>query len=509
MAVDAPDSHLLSKRWRMNNLYMIVNKEGKEVLFRFNEVQEDLFVNIWDMNVILKARQEGFTTFICIYFLDECLFNSNVEAGIIAHTKDDAGEIFRRKIQFPYEHLPPEIAATRTLTTDSKVKMGFSNGSVMSVGTSMRSATLQYLLVSELGKIAKMYPEKAREIMTGSLETVGKGDTLIFVESTGEGRSGAYYDLCDRARKLEEANKALTRMDFRFHFYPWFDCPDYVLHEPVSIKKEMSNYFRDVEVEISELRGPFKLTQAQKAWYIKKRDNLGDDIKREYPSTPDEAFESGIQGTYFKTQFRRMREDGRITKVPHQGGIAVDVWMDLGMDDSMSLWFTQDIGRELHVINYYENNGEGLEFYKDYLDGLRSTHRYQYGRIVAPFDIKVRELGTGVSRLETARNLGMQMEVAPKVEKKMDGIQKTRSLLGSCWFDEENCGGGLDHMEDYRKEWDPVHGVYRDSPLHNADSHAADAFQTLSTAHTYRQTRTGRPRARKKAVRIRSSKGWA
>jgi hypothetical protein len=505
-----PLNHLMSKRWRMNNLYKIVNKEGKVVQFRLNAVQEKLFQTMHNLNIILKARQEGMTTFTCIYFLDECLFNDNKEAGIIAHTKKDASDIFRRKIQFPYDHLPEEIRALRKLTTDSKVEMGFSNGSVISVGTSLRSATLQYLLVSELGKVAKNYPEKAREIMTGALETVtARGDTLVFVESTAEGNSGIFYDLCDNAEKLKQARTALTRMDFKFHFFPWFDCPDYSLPEHVVFTKKMAEYFADVEVQVAKERPDFKLTKDQMAWYIKKHEILGEDMMREYPSTSAEAWVAGITGTYFKTQFQWLRENGHICKVPVQHDVAVDTWWDLGMDDSTSIWFTQDIGREIHVINYYENNGEGLEFYRDILDEYARKYNYHYGRHVPPHDINVRELGTGISRLETARKLGIPMEPGPAIESKMDSIQKARSILKICFFDEENCADGIEHLENYRKQWDEIHGVYKDQPLHNEHSHGADAYQTFATGHDFRRIVDSRPRAKARPVRILSARGWA
>ncbi len=93
-------TNLSNKWWRLNNLYYVINEEGQKVLFVPNEEQEKLFDDLWYLNIILKARQLGFTTFIDIYFLDEVLFNSNVEASIIAHNKEDATKIFRRKVCF-------------------------------------------------------------------------------------------------------------------------------------------------------------------------------------------------------------------------------------------------------------------------------------------------------------------------------------------------------------------------------------------------------------------------
>jgi len=499
-----PDINLASKTWRLSNLYQVVDKAGDVVLFRPNEVQAQLYNDLHYLNVILKARQEGFTTFACIYFLDECLFNPHVEAGVIAHTKEDAMDIFRRKVQFPYEHLPSDIRAQRRLVTDSKSKMAFPNGSVLNVATSARSATLQYLLVSELGKIARKFPEKAREIMTGALESVGRGDTMVIVESTGEGRSGAFYDLCDQAQRRLQAGTPLTRMDYLFHFFPWYRCPDYRLADTVEITRDMQEYFAKVEAETRTV-----LNIQQRAWYIKKHALLGDDMKREYPSTPDEAFESGIEGTYFKSQFVRARQQKRITKVPWTDGVCVDTWWDLGVDDCTTIWFTQDIGREIHVINYYEASGEGLEFYRGVLDDMTTGLHYRYGRHVGPHDLAVKELGTGVTRLETARRLGMAMEVCPRIEHKMDAVQKVRSLFASCWFDSENCDRGLTLLEEYRKEWDEIHGVWKETPLHNDASHAADAFMTLACSHDWQARGAIVARVAVRKVIAAPSMGWS
>lgn len=156
--------------WRMNNLYCITDKEGVKRIFQFNWAQEELFENMWHCNVILKARQLGVSTFVTLLFLDKVLFNSNTHAGIIAHTREDAEHLFR-KVKFAYDHLPEEIKKLRAAKTDTTRELQFSNGSHIRVGTSLRSSTLQYLHISEMGKIAARYPDKSREIMTGALNT--------------------------------------------------------------------------------------------------------------------------------------------------------------------------------------------------------------------------------------------------------------------------------------------------------------------------------------------------
>ena len=99
----------------MNNLYYITDEEAKKVLFKPNKVQQIFYSEWWYLNVILKSRQHGITTAIDLWYLDECLFNNNVEAGIIAHRRDDAQKIFRRKVEFPYDNLPGWLKEQRKL----------------------------------------------------------------------------------------------------------------------------------------------------------------------------------------------------------------------------------------------------------------------------------------------------------------------------------------------------------------------------------------------------------
>src|SRR5258707_787251 len=146
-------AQLTDRVWRLNNLYFITDKSGRRVRFTMNPAQRALYDTMHNQNVILKARQRGFTTFIQLYMLDACLFYKNIRAGTIAHTLPDAEAIFRDKIKFPYDNLRDEIKAMVPAHTDNSGELLFANNSGIRVGVSLRSATLQYLHVSEYGKI--------------------------------------------------------------------------------------------------------------------------------------------------------------------------------------------------------------------------------------------------------------------------------------------------------------------------------------------------------------------
>jgi hypothetical protein len=488
---------LSNKWWRLNHLYYIIDKWGKRILFRPNSDQRKLYNNLWYQNLILKARQRGFTTFIDIYFLDEAIFNSDTEAGIIAHNREDVSKIFRRKILYPYENLPNWLKDVTPTKSKSKTEIEFENNSIISVGTSMRSGTLNLLHVSEFGKVCARYPEKAREIVTGSFEAIHTqtGEALLFVESTAEGKGGYFFEYCKDAQDMEKMGREPTKMEFKFHFFPWWDNEENVLDTPVPIDAEMEKYFDVIEIEIGQ-----PLSLEKRYWYVLKFKKLGEDMKRENPSTAKEAFEQSVQGAYFSAQFTSIRKEDRICSVPYQKGISVDTWWDLGMNDVMAIWFTQNIGREVHVINYMEGSGEGFDFYKDEFDKLP----YSFGRHYGPHDLSVRELGNkGKSRWTAAKEIGLNFTLVPRIKRKMDSINAARRFLAICWFDEGKCTKGLKRLENYRKEWNAHTETYKDHPLHDINSNGADAFQTLAMGHHFNPSMGA-------AVTIRKQKsdGW-
>jgi hypothetical protein len=153
---------------------------------------------------------------------------------------------------------------------------------------------------------------------------------------------------------------------------------------------------------------------------------------------------------------------------------------DLGMDDEMVIWFFQEVFGMWHVIDLMSASGEGLDYYIAELK--RKPYMANYGTHYAPHDIKVRELGTGKSRLESAYAKGLKFTPVKKLDLR-DGINATRNIIPICYFDEENCARGIRALQEYTKEFDDKAGVYRDKPLHDWTSHYADAFRTGAVGH--------------------------
>lgn len=469
---------LKSQEWRLNNLYWIKDKKGNRIKFRLNWAQKLLYKNLWFLNVILKVRQLGVTTFICLLYLDECIFYGK-DAGLIAHTFDDAKKIFETKVRYAWDNLPEVLRNEYNLDSESVRQLKFTRGKTVSsiyVGTSLRSGTVQNLHISEFGTIDQKYPAKSEEIKTGAFNTVEKGQRIT-VESTAKGQVGNFADICQQGIELEKRKLSLTEMDWKFFFLPWYLHPQYQLKANIIIPVEFKEYFTKLENELD-----IKLSQEQRNWYFKKSSLQKDSMKSEYPSTPAEAFLATIEGAYYSKQMMRVMEEKRIRNVPYEPSILVDTWWDIGTakkkSDATSIVFTQDIGLEIHIIDFYGNSGEGLKHYVKVLQ----DKPYVYKNHWAPHNIKIQEFGTGKTRLEMAAKFGIRFRVVPNIGL-LDGIEAVRIILSKCWFDEEKTARLRKALLSYRKEWDDKLGKWIEHPLGDWSADPADAFRMIGVGH--------------------------
>ena len=474
-------SDLSNPWWRLNNLYWIKDKAGNRVKFKWNWAQKDLYNNMWFLNIILKARQQGMTTAIQIFMLDRCLFNDNQNAGVVAHNKEDAEVFFADKIKFAYENLPTDLKNTLKATSDTVRSLKFSNGSQIRVGTSMRSGTYQYLHVSEFGKMCAKFPEKAAEVITGTLNTIAPGQ-MAFIESTAEGPFGEFYDMCRGAEDLtiavNNAQQTFTQLDWKFFFYPWWKHPDYVLHEKVDINDQMMLYFK----ELREEQG-IDLRSEQKCWYVKKSQEQGDKMMQEYPATPVEAFQRSNELTIYGKQLRQARRDKRITSLPIVRGIPVNTFWDLGHSAETAIWFHQHVEQRHHFLYYLEARLENLAWYVEQLFELKDIYKWYYGVHYLPHDVEVTDISEihNKSRREILGEAGLRpIKTVPKVRNLADGIELTRRVFDQCYFDEEGCEVGLRALYGYEWQWDDLHKTTRSTPAPNWARNGADAFRMFA-----------------------------
>jgi hypothetical protein len=465
------------RAWRLDNLYSIVNKSGRKVPFRMNWAQQALLADMHSMNCILKARQLGFSSFIQLIMLDACLFNSNIRCGTIAHTLVDAQTIFRDKVKFPYDNLPDDLKARAPLLSSNTSELLFSNNSSIRVGTSMRGSSLQYLHVSEYGALCARFPERAREVRTGALNTLQAGNTC-FIESTAQGMEGHFYEICQTAQSNQRMGVELTPLDFRFHFYPWWKEAGYTL--PVRgapIPAEYERYFSALD----EVHG-IALSAEQKQWYSRKAATQLADMRREFPSTPEEAFESSVEGAFYASQIARAELEERIGHYPADPMLPVHSSWDLGIGDATSLWFWQITPERRRLVGFYEASGEAMPHFIEVMNRMAREKGWTLGDAWLPHDSMAREWTSGRTRFEQFREATKRFPKLVPQESVEDGINAARLIFARCEFDEQACSEGLKALRNYRKEWSEEAGCWRDRPRHDWSSHAADSFRYFSLA---------------------------
>lgn len=222
----------------------------------------------------------------------------------------------------------------------------------------------------------------------------------------------------------------------------------------------------------------YKLTVEDTAhislWEIEKERAEGlmsdDLIQQEYYT----SFTMGVEGAYYAKYLHKLRLSGQIGDVPWENGFKVHTAWDIGVRDSTTIIFFQTIGQTVRIIDCYENSKEGLEHYVNLLE----TKPYSYGRHFAPHDIGVKEWGSGLTRIEKAKHLGVKFTLAANISVE-DGIESVRSSMTKLWFDQTKCAPLLKALENYRQEFDSKRKVYKAKPLHDYSSHFADAMRYL------------------------------
>jgi hypothetical protein len=210
----------------------------------------------------------------------------------------------------------------------------------------------------------------------------------VVIESTAEGQEGAFYEMAQRARTRALSGAALTNLDYRFHFFPWWHEESYALDDAaVLIGAEDARYFET-------LAGMgIALSLSQKRWWVKKAETLGGDMKREYPATPDEAFEQALEGAYFAHDLFLASKQGRIGVIPYDPTTPVQTFWDLGRNDLNTIWLHQHVGGLDRFIGYYENSGEFIGHYVAWLKAWAAERNASFGGTTSRMTATARACG--------------------------------------------------------------------------------------------------------------------
>lgn len=354
------DKRLLNKEWRMSHLYKVKDKQKKLVTFKRNKAQAHFNANKHTRNLVLKSRQLGFTTDEAIDTLDDILFTRNFDALFIAHGLEPAKDIFDNKIDLAWNNFPLKNLYTPDMDSARKLKVGFGDNTFSSVAvdTTGRSGTFSRLHITEFARLCKMFPDRAKEVLEGSIPAVPT-DGRVDIESTAEESGGLFYEMFWQAW---DRGQPQHKTQFKAHFYNW------QWDEEI----ERTEIITDLPAEFRAYQARYHLDDREISYYYLKFVALGEHernwstMKKEYPTTPEEAFEGsgnklfdaeklGIQVTVKPIEQNNNLLIYKRYKLGHRYGMGVDVAEGIGKDSStMVLWdFTPS---KPEVVAEYSSN---------------------------------------------------------------------------------------------------------------------------------------------------------
>lgn len=467
---DVLQNYFTSKLWRLNNLYTIIDKWGNEIKFDMKLAQHKVYAASLrhPRLIVLKSRQQGISTLWLVSFFDDAITNNNFSIGLMAQGQDEASTLLTR-IKVLWDKLDTNIKDMLCLSTskDNTKEFSLTNGSNIFIRTSFRSATLQRLHISEMGKIANKYPEKAQETKTGTLQAIAPGNIAV-IESTAEG-ANIFKDMWDNA--IKNTNK-LSLKDFFPVFLPWYDDPDCVSDIDQLIIPKHADYFDKLEKEVN-----IKLTRHQKNFWIIQLRELGDKIYQEYPSTYIEAFMKSRDGSFYARLYLEfIKNQGREKTNLYDPNLDVQVAFDLGMNDTMVAKIFQTYRGEMRIFDEIWDSGKPIKYYTDI---LKKKHYYDHiTRVILPHDAQVRELTSNKTRAEVFEEEldGISVYVLDRTDRE-DGIEIVRRSIPHIWIDPEACPYLVECFYNYEKEWDDKKDCWRSTPNHNKFSNGADCIR--------------------------------
>lgn len=483
--------YLSNKLWRLNHVYTITDKVGDAIQFKMKYAQHVVYAKSRQHPrvIVLKSRQQGISTLWLVSYFDDAVFRPLLRIGMMAQGVDEASTLLERS-KFLWDQLDPAVKnfVGVSLEKDNAKEFSFSNGSQIIIRVSFRSTTLQRLHVSEMGKIANATPIRAKEVKTGTLQALARGNTGI-IESTAEGMN-MFKEMWDAAEVALHSG-TMSAKDFWPVFLPWVEDPDCV--EPIDqpITAEAAKYFHELEQAIAKYRGTEvePLTQEQKNFWLVQHRELGGDIHQEYPATPEEAFTASRDGTYWSKQFQEMVvRMGRVLPDLYDPNLQVDVYIDIGVEDYGVLLFKQWWRGEYRIIDEYINQNYDMAHYMD----EAMSRGYDVRALYFPHDVKVREFaggntgagGRARSRLDIAREK-VRLEgwdiIVDTVAKDgiADGIEAVRRILPVLYVDVK-CTYLIKCFQRYTKEWDPKLQAWKKTEVHDEWSHGAAAIRYMA-----------------------------
>lgn len=517
------------RQWRMENMYMILDEDAGMVPLVLREEQRQFLHESHNRNFVPKARKLGMSTIIVLLYMDMCLF-PEVDPSTKKHRQMNVGLIDLKEpdawaklaiARFAWENGPkhpvPAIAAIwsqlhqiNPLVTDNNGTLKWTNGCTQTAGVSYTGKTPQALHVSELGPIAAQFPNIAKNIVRGSFNAVTTGGR-IDVETTMEGgRMGECYKLFQSA--LRSAQKHLTSLDWKLHFFSSLNHPSYRLPGSVPTEAGTFEYF----AKLTQSYGPrlhalygFQggvVPLERQAWWEKKKAEQGEFMNQQFPSVIEECDSSTVAGRIYP-EFTGLRAQGRIKDFNLTPGLPLYVAADLGSSANTALWLIQPSGRDLCMVDCAFGEGAGAAWVANQVRAWEREFDQEVVQIMLPHDARITDKGSGITYVQNLINAGIParcIQVVPRTPDVWQGIEQVRRLLPNMWFHtrcdqelpdpadpEKKHPGGVARLEGYRRTKPANTGTGGDQPLGDICSHAADGLRTWAEGNAHHLVRKG------------------
>ena len=188
---------------------------------------------------------------------------------------------------------------------------------------------------------------------------------------------------------------------------------------------------------------------------------------------------ANIEGSVYGDIIKDLEDKKQLTRVPYDPSLEVHTAWDCGVNDDTVIIFFQQLGQQILVIDYYENNREGLPHYVQVV----KDKDYVYGTHFAPHDIEVQEFSTGKTRREVAYQLGINFRIVPKVSLE-DGIHALKMVLPRCLIDTDNGKPLIDALRHYHRKYNEKMRMFHNKPVKDWSSHACDAARYMALSIT-------------------------
>jgi hypothetical protein len=469
---------LKDQYWRLSNLYSCrIEGIGKPVKFRPRPEQEVLIKHLIEQPTVpayvIKSRRLGISTAVDTFQTDCAAFTQGFRGIIIDQKQDDATKKMVEIVRFAFDSLDPLILQgfRADKRNDSELRIRHageeeSQDSVIFATTGGRGGDCSMLHVSEWGPIAATDPNRSNEIRTGAFPAARKGRRVV--ETTWYGGKGG--DLWELIKPIMESDPNAEGI---LYFFPWHSDPQAIKLDGKSTP-EIEHYFKELAGKLGK-----SFSQEQKQWYAAKKIEQGIFVKREYPSTLEEAFSAPVEGSIYGDAIMEARGAGRIIPFEWNRSNPVFSFWDLGWDDSTSIWLLQLIGHDLHWIWHAEERHHNAAEMVQIMDatGIPVSGHY------IPHDGGHKKPGEGKSYKDRLEEAGLvNVTVVPQCRSKWPGIDALRSMLSRSYFRLPFTEKGIAALEAYHTKTVSSGGTIAKDPVHDWSSHTCDAARTAAEA---------------------------